>query len=100
MVVQWEDRFMSGRRAHAYLGPVDHPEALGEGDGTMPESLPELRGDREGLRNPGEAGSQQGRVSERLSPKLLASKEPYLLDVICPYQEHVLPMIPKRSYRA
>ena len=26
--------------------------------------------------------------------EMLASKEPYLLDVICPYQEHVLPMIP------
>lgn len=26
--------------------------------------------------------------------EMLNSKEPYLLDVICPYQEHVLPMIP------
>ncbi len=25
---------------------------------------------------------------------MLESKGPYLLDVICPYQEHVLPMIP------
>jgi acetolactate synthase-1/2/3 large subunit len=25
---------------------------------------------------------------------MLAHKGPYLLDVICPYQEHVLPMIP------
>ena len=26
--------------------------------------------------------------------EMLAYKGPYLLDVICPYQEHVLPMIP------
>jgi acetolactate synthase-1/2/3 large subunit len=25
---------------------------------------------------------------------MLAHNGPYLLDVICPYQEHVLPMIP------
>ncbi len=36
MVTQWEDRFMEGRRAHTYLGPVDHPEALGDGDGSIP----------------------------------------------------------------
>ena len=28
MVVQWEDRFHAGNRAHTYLGPVDHPEAI------------------------------------------------------------------------
>ena len=26
MVVQWEDRFHGGNRAHTYLGPVDHAE--------------------------------------------------------------------------
>jgi acetolactate synthase-1/2/3 large subunit len=26
--------------------------------------------------------------------EMLAHKGPFLLDVICPYQEHVLPMIP------
>jgi acetolactate synthase I/II/III large subunit len=25
MVVQWEDRFMAGNRAHTYLGPIRHP---------------------------------------------------------------------------
>ena len=37
MVVQWEDRFMQGNRAHTYLGPIDHPEATGQGDGARPE---------------------------------------------------------------
>ena len=31
MVMQWEDRFHEGNRAHTYLGPIDHPEATGEG---------------------------------------------------------------------
>ncbi len=31
MVVQWEDRFMSGNRAHTYLGPIHHAEASGNG---------------------------------------------------------------------
>ena len=31
MVVQWEDRFHGGNRAHTYLGPIDHPEATGQG---------------------------------------------------------------------
>ena len=34
MVVQWEDRFHAANRAHTYLGPIDHPEAVGQGDGT------------------------------------------------------------------
>ncbi len=31
MVVQWEDRFHAANRAHTYLGPIDHPEAIGPG---------------------------------------------------------------------
>ena len=38
MVVQWEDRFHDGSRAHTYLGPIDHPEAVGEGDGSFGEA--------------------------------------------------------------
>ena len=33
MVVQWEDRFHQGNRAHTYLGPIDHAEAVGRGEG-------------------------------------------------------------------
>src|SRR5690606_34721118 len=35
MVVQWEDRFMQGVRAHTYLGHIADPEAAGKGDGTF-----------------------------------------------------------------
>jgi hypothetical protein len=76
MVVQWEDRFMSGRRAHTYLGPIDHPEALGEGDGsrclTKPSPtlwrLPKVTAFRL-------AGSQQGGVSKS-SRRNAGHKEP------------------------
>ena len=37
MVVQWEDRFHESNRAHTYLGPINHPEAVGRGDGITPE---------------------------------------------------------------
>jgi acetolactate synthase-1/2/3 large subunit len=94
MVVQWEDRFHAGSRAHTYLGPVDHPEALGEGDGAMPEeTFPNFVQIAKGY---GIAGQQVR--SKAAYPKALAEmlnhQGPYLLDVICPYQEHVLPMIP------
>ena len=37
MVVQWEDRFHAANRAHTYLGPIDDPEAIGQGNGITPE---------------------------------------------------------------
>ena len=43
MVVQWEDRFHDGNRAHTYLGPIDHPEAAGKGDGLgRPKRYPDF----------------------------------------------------------
>ena len=36
MVVQWEDRFHEGNRAHTYLGPIDNPEAVGRGSADQP----------------------------------------------------------------
>lgn len=94
MVVQWEDRFNSGRRAHTYLGPVDHPEALGEGDGSMPtETYPNFVGI---ARSYGITARQVRSKAEYPAAlaEMISHKGAYLLDVICPYQEHVLPMIP------
>lgn len=94
MVVQWEDRFMEGRRAHTYLGPIDHPEWLGEGSGDFYEdTYPNFVAIAKGF------GMQAKHVrSKKELPaaiaEMVASPEPYLLDVITPYQEHVLPMIP------
>ena len=94
MVTQWEDRFMEGRRAHTYLGPVDHPEALGEGDGTqLEETFPKFVQIAEAY------GVKARQVRSKADfPAALDEMPnhdgPFLLDVICNYQEHVLPMIP------
>ena len=66
MVVQWEDRFMQGNRAHTYLGPIDHPEAVGQGDGLGPQrALSRLRRDRQGLRLRRRLRPQEGRPRRR-----------------------------------
>ena len=94
MVMQWEDRFMQGRRAHTYLGPIDHPEALGDGDGSIAEeTYPNFVQIARGF---GLKAAQVRNKADypRALRDMLTSDGPYLLDVICPYQEHVLPMIP------
>lgn len=93
MVVQWEDRFMEGKRAHTYLGPIHHPEALGQGDGSIGETYPNFTQLALGF------GVQAKQVREKIKlpaaiSEMLAHPGPYVLDVVCPYQEHVLPMIP------
>lgn len=94
MVVQWEDRFHEGNRAHTYLGPIDHPEAVGAGDGThYEETYPNFVQIAKGF---GVEASQVRSKKEfpAAVAKMLAYPGPYLLDVLTPYQEHVLPMIP------
>ena len=94
MVVQWEDRFMDGKRAHTYLGPIDHPEALGQGDGSFAEATyPDFVAVANGFGVPARHVRSKQEFPEALA-EMLAAEGPYLLDVICPYQEHVLPMIP------
>ncbi len=94
MVVQWEDRFMKGNRAHTYLGPIDHPEWAGDGDGIGPsERYPNFVEIARGFG----WGTSFIKSKEELQPALKEMIEydgPYLLDVQVPYQEHVLPMIP------
>jgi acetolactate synthase-1/2/3 large subunit len=94
MVMQWEDRFMQGRRAHTYLGPIDHPEALGQGDGQGPATrYPNFVEIAQGF----DWGASTVKAKEDLTSALQTMIDydgPYLLDVEVPYQEHVLPMIP------
>jgi acetolactate synthase-1/2/3 large subunit len=94
MVVQWEDRFHAGNRAHTYLGPVDHPEATGQGDGSLPEvTYPDFVAISRGF---GVAARQIRRKEEVVDAlkEMIAHDGPYVLEVLVPYQEHVLPMIP------
>ena len=94
MVVQWEDRFHAGNRAHTYLGPIDHPEATGQGAGDLPEvTYPDFVAIAKGFG----IAARQIRRKEDVIPALREMIEhdgPYVLDVLIPYQEHVLPMIP------
>jgi acetolactate synthase-1/2/3 large subunit len=94
MVVQWEDRFHAGNRAHTYLGPVDHPEAVGEGAGDLPDvTYPDFVAISKGFG----VAARQIRRKEDVVPALKEMLEhdgPYVLDILVPYQEHVLPMIP------
>jgi acetolactate synthase I/II/III large subunit len=94
MVVQWEDRFMQGNRAHTYLGPIEHPEARGQGDGLGPSTrYPDFVGIAKGYG----CGASYIREKADLRPALeemINYPGPYVLDVEVPYQEHVLPMIP------
>lgn len=94
MVVQWEDRFHASNRAHTYLGPIDHPEAVGLGNGIGPEQrYPDFVAIAAGFgwkaRNICRKSELQGALGE-----MIESPGPFLLDIAIPYQEHVLPMIP------
>ena len=94
MVVQWEDRFFKGNRAHTYLGPVHHPEAAGQGDGISPDDrYPDFVGVAKGFGWQAETISDKADLIPALE-RLINAEGPALLDVQVPYQEHVLPMIP------
>jgi acetolactate synthase-1/2/3 large subunit len=93
MVVQWEDRFFSGTRAHTYLGPIDRPEATGDGDVEISPPYPDFVKIAEGFGIPGRQIRHKKDVPGAIR-EMLAADGPYLLDVLVPYQEHVLPMIP------
>ncbi|MEL0095751.1 MAG: biosynthetic-type acetolactate synthase large subunit [Planctomycetaceae bacterium] len=94
MVVQWEDRFMEGRRAHTYLGPIGDDEARGKGTSAYAvERYPDFVQIAKGYG----CGAASVSRKEDLEAALLEMIEydgPFVLDVEVPYQEHVLPMIP------
>ncbi|MDP9290944.1 MAG: biosynthetic-type acetolactate synthase large subunit [Verrucomicrobiota bacterium] len=83
MVMQWEDRFYGSNRGHTFLGdPRDtkriYPDyvKICEGFGVPCERVLHKRDLRAAIQ------------------RMLDSKEAYVLDVMVPYTEHVLPMIP------
>ncbi len=89
MVVQWEDRFYESNRGHTFLGDPRDPKRIYPDYVAMCQSF----------------GVTCERVShkkdlDKAIERMLSSTEPYVLDVIIPYTEHVLPMIPAgQTYR-
>jgi acetolactate synthase-1/2/3 large subunit len=82
MVVQWEDRFFEGNRAHTYLG-AGHEE----------EPYPDFVSLAKGFRCDARRITQKNEVDGAIE-EMLDSSGPYVLDIMVPYEEHVLPMIP------
>jgi acetolactate synthase-1/2/3 large subunit len=94
MVVQWEDRFHQGNRAHTYLGPIHHPEAFGRGEDIYPkERYPDFVAVARSCGWEARAARDPQELLEGIRA-MIESDGPFLLDVHIPYQEHVLPMIP------
>jgi acetolactate synthase-1/2/3 large subunit len=83
MVVQWEDKFYEGNRGHTYLGD--------------PENRHQIYPDYIAMAKSFNVPCERVMCRKDLRPamqRMLDSKEPFLLDVIVPYTEHVLPFIP------
>ena len=83
MVVQWEDNFFEGNRGHTYLGDPDHREQI------YPDYVR--------VCNSFNVPCERVMYRRDLKPaiqRMLDSKTAYVLDVVTPYSEHVLPFIP------
>jgi acetolactate synthase-1/2/3 large subunit len=94
MVAQWEDRFFKGNRAHTYLGPIDNPEAIGQGNGRGPaQRYPNFVEIAKGFGCGARYVKKKSELTDALK-EMIAYPGPFVLDVETPYQEHVLPMIP------
>ena len=94
MVMQWEDRFHEGNRAHTYLGPIDNPEAVGQGNGLGPaERYPNFVQIAKGFGCGARFVEKKSELVDALQ-EMIDYPGPFVLDVATPYQEHVLPMIP------
>jgi acetolactate synthase-1/2/3 large subunit len=83
MVVQWEDKFFEGNRGHTYLGDPGNRKQIYPDYITMAKSF----------NVPCERVVYKKDLRGAIQ-RMLDSTEPYLLDVIVPYTEHVIPFIP------
>ncbi|MBK9991735.1 MAG: biosynthetic-type acetolactate synthase large subunit [Verrucomicrobia bacterium] len=89
MVVQWEDRFYGSVRGNTILGDVNNiggPENI---DGLYPDFVKIAAGF--GVK--GRRVIKKEQLREAIQ-EMLDHDGPFLLDVVVPYTEHVLPMIP------
>lgn len=92
MVTQWEDRFYEKTRGHTILCD---PKNIGSPD-NLPGIYPDFVTVAKGF------GMKSRRVHRREElvdavREMLAHDGPYLLDIIVPHTEHVLPFIPQKK---
>ena len=91
MVMQWEDRFYKSNRGHTFLG---NPKNTYKGSLEDPTGIyPDYVKICEGFAVKCERVMHKKDLAAALQ-RMLDAKEPYVLDVMVPYTEHVLPMIP------
>ena len=83
MVVQWEDRFYKSNRGHTFLGDPDDTERI----------YPDYVTICKGFGVPCERVIHKKDLVPALQ-RLIDAKGVYVLDIMVPYTEHVLPMIP------
>ena len=83
MVVQWEDKFYEGNRGHTYLGDPENRKQI----------YPDYVAMAKSFNVPAERVMYKKDLRAALQ-RMLDSDQPYVLDVITPYTEHVLPFIP------
>ena len=83
MVVQWEDKFYEGNRGHTYLGDP----------GNRKQIYPDYIAMAKSFNVPCERVIFRRDLRAAMK-RMLDCKEPFVLDVIVPYTEHVLPFIP------
>jgi len=83
MVVQWEDKFYQGNRGHTFLGDPENRHQI----------YPDYVGMARSFNVPAERVMFRKDLRAALQ-RMLDSDQPYVLDVITPYTEHVMPFIP------
>ncbi len=83
MVVQWEDKFYEGNRGHTYLGDPENRKQIYPDYVEVARAF-NVKAERVMFRRDLRAAVQ----------RMLDATEPYVLDVIVPYTEHVLPFTP------
>ncbi|MGE9296179.1 MAG: biosynthetic-type acetolactate synthase large subunit [Puniceicoccales bacterium] len=92
MVVQWEDRFYEGVRGHTILGD---PSNIG-GPDNLEAIYPDYITMAQGFGIKARRVHKKEELREAIE-EMVNHDGPFLLDVIVPYTEHVLPFIPQKK---
>ena len=90
MVVQWEDRFYKANRGHTYLGSPDDDFQVSKEEAHI---FPDFVTIANGFRIPAERVMRMSDLEGAIK-RMIEADGPYLLDVMVPHVEHVLPMVP------